>query len=176
MLHQFEIVSNPYEHLQHLQWNDKLAVAVSLETVKNGDFISKLNLFCFNDPNRIYEYPLKILAKKHFAHMMKLNRFLEMASESGLIVKWLKGFNFDVSEKQPLYEYVVVELETFLVLVVITACFHILAFLVVILERRAYMKIHTKTDTPTWRIIDKTINPNRYYLMENLYDINMKND
>lgn len=169
-------MSNPYEHLQHLHWNDKLAVAVSLETVKNDDFISKLNLFCFNGPNRIYEYPLKILAKKHFPHMVKLNRFLEMASESGLIVKWLKGFNFDVSEKEPLYQYVAVEFETFLVLIVITTCMQIIAFFVIILERRAYMKIHTQTDTPTWRFIDKTINPDRYFLMENLYDINAKNE
>lgn len=176
MRRKFEIVSNPYEHLQHLQWNDKLAVAVSLETVKNEDFISKLNLFCFSSPNRIYEYPLKILAKKRFAHMIKLNRFLEMTSESGLIVKWLKGFNFDASEKEPLYQYVVVELETFLVLVVVTVCLQIFAFFVIILERKAYMKIHTRTDTPAWRFIDKTINPDRYFLMENLYDINIKND
>lgn len=176
MLCKYEIVSDPFEHLQHLQWNDTLAVAVSLETVKNEESISKLNFFCFNGPNQIYEYPLKILAKKHFPYMGKLNRFLEMASESGLIVKWLKGFNFDASEKEPQYEYAVVEMESFLMIVVTTTCLHILAFLFIYLERKTFKKIRSDTVSRSWQFVHKIINSDRYHLKENLYDINRKND
>lgn len=108
--------------------------------------------------------------------MVKLNRFLEMASEAGLIVKWLKGFNFDVSESEPQYQYAVVEVEIFFILGIITTCLHIIAFLVIILERKAFMKIHTQTNARAWQLIDKIINPNRYFLNENLYDTNTKND
>lgn len=175
LLRNYEIVSNPYEHLQHLEWNDTLAVAVSLETVKNDELFSRLNIICFNAPNRIYEYPLKILAKKRFAHLVKLNRFLELASEAGLIVKWLKGFNFDMSEKEPLYEYAEVEVEIFFILGVITTCLHIIAILLIILEWKTFMKIHTQTNARAWQLIDKMIDSDRYFLKESLYDINTKN-
>lgn len=174
MLSKYEIVSNPFEHLQHLQWNDSLAVAVSLENAKNDEIVSRLNIFCFNGPSRIYEYPLKILTKKHFKHMTKLNRFLEMTIESGLIVKWLKGFNFDLSEKEPLYQYAIVEMESFLMVVVITSCLHAVAFLLIYLERKTYMKIHRETVSRTWQIVDKTINPDRYFLMRTLYGGNTR--
>lgn len=176
LLDNYRTVSNPYDHLQQLEWNDTLAVAVSLETVKNDEFISRLDIFCFDAPNRIYEYPLKIFAKKHFVHLTKLNRFLEMASEAGLIVKWLRGFNFDVSEKEPLYEYAVVEMEIFFILGIITTCLHVIAFLVIILERKAFIKIHTQNNSRAWQLIDKMINPERYFLKESLYEINTKHD
>lgn len=176
LLYKYKVVSDPYEYLQYLEWNDTLAVTASLETVKNDEFISKLDIFCFNAPNRIYEYPLKILTKKRFAHLMKLNQFIEIASEAGLILKWLKGFNFDVFEKEPLYQSADVEMETFFLLVVVTTCLHILAIFIIWLERRTFMKIHKETNARAWRFIDKTINPDRYFLNKSLYDVNMKND
>lgn len=119
---------------------------------------------------------MKILTKKRFAHLTKLNRFLEMASEAGLTVKWLKGFIFDAFEKEPLYEYAEVEVEIFFILGVITTCCHIIAILFIILERKTFMEIHTQTNARNWQFIDKMINPDRYFLNESLYDINTKND
>lgn len=174
MLHKFKVVSKPHELLDTLPWNDTLAVAVSLETVKNEELISRLNLFCFDEPNRIYGYPLKILARRSFAHMHELNRFIELADESGLILKWLKGSTFRESEKVPQFQYAAVELEIFLVLVVITVCLQTIAIGIVFLERKAHMETRNDIGSSVWRFVEKVINPDRYHLMNNLYDIDSK--
>lgn len=161
------VVSNPYEHLAELEWNDRVAVAVSLENAKNDESVTRLDPFCFNGPNHIYEYPLKILTSKRFPFMRELNRFIEMTNETGFIVKWLKGIQFGpICDKKPLFEYIEVTFEMFAVFLVIVSSMNLFTGFIFIIEKIAFKEIHMQNVKPLWRFVDMMINPNRYYLVE----------
>ncbi|XP_031634347.1 uncharacterized protein LOC116347768 [Contarinia nasturtii] len=94
-LDQFKMVYQPSDYIDQLEWNDKLAVALSRElsrspTGKDND--SSLKIYCFEHPNNIYEYPLKVLMHKKFSYAKELNTFIRFARECGLIDKWLKEY------------------------------------------------------------------------------------
>lgn len=144
-----------------------LAVAVSKANVKNDEIFARLNPFCFNGPNHIYEYPLKILAAKRFPFMSELNRFIEMANEAGLIVKWLEGIHFGpICEKKPLFEYIEVTFEMFAVFLVIIHGMNLFTGFILIIERIAFKEIHMQNVKPVWRFVDMMINPERYFWVE----------
>lgn len=174
MLDKFEILKDPKDHLRKLEWNDKLAVAVSLARVKHDKFISRLNFHCFNNPNTIYEYSLKILTSKEFPLMDELNNFIHRASEGGFIVKWLKGFLFgQFIEKKPLFQYVEVKIETLKFIFVIFTCLLLAAFLQAVLERIVHRKIQVK-NTGFWKYVEMTIDSNRYFFIESFFIEKMK--
>lgn len=167
MLREFVTVSNPYEYLSELEWNDKLAVAVSLANVENDENILKLDLFCFNNQNHIYEYPLKMFASKQFPFMVELNRIIKMATESGLIVKWLKGIQYGpICEIKPLFEYIDVTFEMFAVFLVIISSMYLFTIFILIIERITFKEIQLQNVRPLWRFTDMMINAKRYYLVE----------
>lgn len=167
MLHKFVTVSNPYEYLHELEWNDKLAVGVSLGNMQNDEIMSRLNLYCFDRLNHIYEYPLKILASKRFQFMVQLNRFIEMANEAGLTVKWLKGIRFGpISEEKPLFEYAVVSIEVFIVFLIIIFSMFVFTVFVFTIEKITFNKIHSENITKLWKFVDMMINSKRYFLVE----------
>lgn len=167
MLHKFVTVSDPYEHLPELGWNDKLAVAVSLANVKNNEDFLRLDLFCFRGANHIYEYPLKILASRHFHFMAELNRIIEMATESGLTVKWLKGIqNGPIREIKPLFEYIEVTFEMFAAFLVIVAVMFIFTIFILVVERITFRNIRMQNIKPIWKFSDMMINSKRYFYVE----------
>lgn len=176
MLNKFEIVSNPYEqHLRQIKDNDKLAVAVSFEHLKNEEQITRLNLFCFESPNHIYEYPLKILTSKNFQFLCELNGFIEMVSETGFIVKWLKGYKFEpILESETLLQFMEIKLEMFSVFIVICGSLCVIASLVAALEITAHKKVQMKTVTKFWRIVEMILNPYRYLLFKFAVDMMKK--
>lgn len=171
MLDKFEIITNPYQHLRELQFDERLAVGVSFEHVQNDELVNRQNIFCFESPNHIYSYSMNVLTSKDFPYLAELNRFIKMASESGLVVKWLKGYTFgSVPEKKSSSEYVEVKLEMYVYLVLIALSLQILACLIAIIESTAFKKIHMDNARPFWRIIEMTVNPYRYFLMGDFFD------
>lgn len=159
--------------MEQLHWNDNLAVAVSLERVRSEELISKFGIYCFTGPNHIHGYPLKILAVKEFPLLDDLNEFIKRASESGLIVKWLKGYRYGpTSDKKPLFEHM--EVNSLLMMCVIIILFMTLfvCYLIAILEKKVYEKIHQQNAHSCWRYIDFMMNPNRYWLPHINFDEN----
>lgn len=164
----FEIFESPYDYLRQLTWNDHLAVAISLERVKNEQLISRLNLHCLSSPNNIHEYPLKILASKEYPFLTELNQFIQMAIENGLIVKWLKGIRLTPSsEKTSLYEYSGVSFESLVILIAIWCCIHLFNCFIAVVEKIAYEKVHVEKVQSFWRYVEMSINPDRYFLIGN---------
>lgn len=176
LLRRFELSENPYEHLQHLKWNDKLAVAVSLQKMKSEKLMLKFDVYCFKEPNQIYGYPLKILAKKDFPFLSKLNNFISMASESGLISKWLEGCGSQsMFEKKPLYEYMEVKFEMLMSFVAILVSLQVFALLIGVLERAAYKKVYVEKNNSFWRYVEIWISPDRCFsVAENEFLITVK--
>lgn len=153
--------------MEQLYWDDNLAVAVSLERVKNEELISKLGIYCFKSPNQIHEYPLKILAVKDFPFLNELNKLIKQASESGLIVKWLKGCRFGpTSDKEPLFQYMEVNLELFIAIIIINIIAQLFIYSILTLEKKAYNKIHQQNVHSFWKWTELMINPDRYVSME----------
>lgn len=70
-------------------------------TVPVPVLISNCQLRCFDEV--IYEYVLKFLIRRDFAFMKELNKFIQIASASGLIKKWYKtiksNLNINLNEK-----------------------------------------------------------------------------
>lgn len=160
-------VSNPSEYLPELERNDKLAVAVSLANVRNDENYLRLDLFCFDSANHIYEYPLKILASKHFPFMAELNRIIEMATETGLTVKWLNGIqNGPIREIKPLFEYIEVTFEMFTVFLVIVCGLYVFSIFILIIEKITFKQIRMQSIKPIWRFTDMMINSKRYFHVE----------
>lgn len=170
LLQKFEIFKNPNVYLHRLEWDSELAVAVSREQVKNNESLSKLQIYCFENPNHIYEYPMKILTSKKFGYLNELNRFIQMSSESGLIDKWLKGSEFKNLGKE-IYQsqYIKVDFDVFIVLVVFISLMLLFSFYVFYVERSIDKRNITKSDSPFWRIIKIIIDADRHFFMYDLY-------
>lgn len=113
---------------------------------------------------------MKILASKEFPYFAELNDFIKMASESGLIVKWLRGCRFESkTDKKPLYEYIEVKMEMFICFIIIVVGMHILTFCVACLERRAFREMHEQNVNPVWSRVEALINPHRNFVVRNLF-------
>lgn len=161
----FEICEISYNHLKQINWNEKFAVAVSFENMKNDDFMFELGLYCFKSPNNIHEYPLKFLTSKNFPLMLKLNEFIMRARESGLVMKWLNGFKFSPrSDEKPLFEYIEVKVEMFRTVILILGILFFFTYFILILERTSYKKVQMNNVQPIWHLIDNIINPYRIYI------------
>lgn len=172
-MRRFEVLDSPCKYLQQLKWNDKLAVAVSLERVRNEGLISNLGLYCFQSPNHIHEYSLKVLTSRNFPFLKELDHFIEMATESGLIMKWLKGCRFtSIYEKKPLYEYAEVKLELFICFILIVICLLLFSCFIAFLEKTAHNQIHVANVKLIWRYIEMAINPHRYFMFGYTFDLN----
>lgn len=166
-LNKFKIVENIDEHLRQIEWNNELAVATSIERVRRLRYQFGLNVHCFNYLNNIYAYPLKFLASEHFLYLNELNRFIQHASDGGLIVKWLENVE-QFSEKRSLYTYSEVHLES-LYGVGILFFILIFAFLVLILEKVVKKKVQIQNANQMWRYIEMAIDPYRHFLLSDLH-------
>lgn len=74
--------------MSQLDGNPRLAVAISLAHAHNSYLISASQIYCFKKSEIIYDHAVQFLVSKNFPYASKLNKFIEMASEGGLINKW----------------------------------------------------------------------------------------
>lgn len=169
-MEKFEITNDQNYNLRQLEWNSKLAVATSLERVRKMQLKSELKLYCFNNPNNIYEYSLKILMKKDFALVNELNRFIRYASDGGLIVKWLKGNTFiSDSEKSSKFGFSEAHLNSLLFNGIIFCGVSTLSMIVFIAEMLVYKNVQKNVSSTFWRYCQMFIDPYRYFLLKDLW-------
>lgn len=167
------MVNYPELYFEQLEWNDKLAVAVSYELslsflrIGGNRCDPKTKIYCFDAANSIYDYGLKILMRKDFPLINELNQFILYASESGLINKWLMG-NRSLTEKKPLFEYVSFKAESLIVALMIFIGMILLALIVIIVETIVHKKIQGQNFIPFWHYVEIMIDPYRHFLLEDL--------
>ncbi|XP_031639661.1 uncharacterized protein LOC116351666 [Contarinia nasturtii] len=168
-LTKFKIVEHPSEYFGQLELNDRIAVAASFEDSRSKPrdfrFGPKMSIHCFDFDNIIYEHSLKMLTRKGFPHLNDLNDFLQRASESGLIDKWLKAYRL-VREEKSKVEYVTVKAEILLVALVIYSCMNLMAFLIIFVERKTFQKARSANAAPFWRYLEIVIDPYRYLFLQ----------
>lgn len=174
LLRRFEVIDNLNEQLQQLEWNDKLAVAVSSVQAQEEKQSLKSGYYCFKSPNHIHEYSLKILASKDFPYLTELNNLIQMACDTGLIMKWLKNYRTKlIFEIKPLYEYTEVTVDKFTYFIIIGLILNLLASVVGLIERIVYEKVFVENvgRNSFWRYIEMVINPHRYFFFGNFITV-----
>lgn len=168
-LKRFEITSEINYYLHQLEWNSELAVATSLERVRNLQLDKELKLYCFNNANNIYEYSLKILMKKGFPLVDELNRFIQYASDGGLIVKWLKRNRFSaVAQKPSKYKFSESSSNSMLFNGMIFCGVSALSVLVCAIEILVHRNVQAKKHSKFWLHCQMCIDPYRYFLLKDL--------
>lgn len=166
----FEVCENIDDldfRLNQLSYDDSLAVFVSLQYVLNTNLLKGKNIYCFKDFEVINNYNLKILMKMNFTFVDELNNFIGRAVETGLIKKWLKN-------EETIYKYTRVDdnyiLTTQIMYSGFILCFSVVVFaiLVAIAEKVVYAKAKQPNAKKAWIIAEKTFNPYRYFLHNNI--------
>lgn len=165
------VSDHPDQFFYKLQWNDKLAIATFREMSHSrnqiGNVDSQKTICCFEYPQIIYEYPLKMLIRTDFPFQNELNKFIEKATEGGLIVKWLKNYRSFGKEKSQ-YQYTTFKIESFPIALGIYIFMITLALITVIMEKLVHGKVRTPNSKPIWRYIEMAIDPYRYFLLKDL--------
>lgn len=155
-------------YLNRLDWNDKLAIATSLERVRNDRYFPKF-IHCFGDLNNIQKYPMRIFMRNDFPLRSDLNRFIGRLSENNLITRWMKQHSFGSRvENERQFRYIEIAIDDYLVIGLICVCVLILACIVFALERLVYKKARTCSATRFWRYLEMVIDPYRYFFLQDL--------
>lgn len=165
MLNEYIIHHNHEFYLNYAKSKPKLAVAVSRELVRHLDLSSEL--YCFEKSEIIYEYALIFLARKDFLYIKELNRFIEMASESGLIEKWHLNNHIRHYSKRKAKIYSNAEASIFYGALIIAAPTEIFLLFLLFLEIITHKKISNKNCSRIWFIIEMLIDADRHFWLEN---------
>lgn len=68
--------------------SNNIAIATSREHAMNYPLLNESKIYCFQRPEHIVAYSVAALAHEHFHLLEAINRQIQIAVESGLIVKW----------------------------------------------------------------------------------------
>lgn len=166
MLDDYEICDNLEHCLKQLARNAELAVAVSQEYFQNRNSIENIGIYCFENPNVIYDYALYFMVRKDFSYLKELNGFIGMASESGLINKWRSTgpTKTYVTEKEQAYNNV--KIKNLFGIFVIFLLLQALIVLTITLERFVHKKVNGRNPSRFWIYADMIISPDRLFLLE----------
>lgn len=163
VLNKFKICDNISVHLNQLENEANLAVATSLAYIQSTGFIEKKNIYCFKNSEVIYNYGLKVLMNKNFRFAHDLNKFIKYAAEGGLTKKWLAIR--DAPFKPVTKEIAPLNLQFCEGFSYILGVCIVLAIFVFIAELIIHQKVRQKNAAMYWRLAEKAIDPNRYYLL-----------
>lgn len=157
------MVNDSSECLHELEWNNKLAVAISRELSISSKEVGSDSVYCFDFPNNIYENSINMLLHKNFPHSDDLNRFIRFARESGLILKWLNQYRSYNRQFQS--TYTALRLETIIILLALIGCMIFLATGTLIFERIVNRKVQTPNSKRFWQYSQVIIDPYRHFLL-----------
>lgn len=152
--------------IQQLTLNRKLAVALPRTFAESKLFSQSIQLFCFNSPDDIYDYPLKFLMQKDSPLAEKLNEFIKDTSEYGIIMKWLNDYKYKAG-KEIKYEYQTFSGKNLIIALVVLMLMSTFAFCIMLVERLVHKKVQQRS-LPFWRLLEIIIDPHRHFLNRDL--------
>lgn len=171
-LRQFNVVESPEQYLGELKWNNKLAIAISHEKsccrtqVENSRVNIQNEIYCFDHPNIVHDYSLKMLVRSIFPHLNELNRFIRYASEHGLIVKWMKDYQSTHKGKGHQFQYSKFSLEFHADILVLFICMDLVACIILFIEWIIHKKNQEQNSKSFWRFAEMFIDPYRYSFLK----------
>lgn len=162
----FKLYEDPIHSLNHLISNERSTAALSLEYVRVNELMKTSRIYCLPRP-AIYEYSSKFLVRKDFEFLNKLNRFILMAGQSGLISKWKNA------EKIPFFSHdspdgKKIRLVQFSVFIAICVAMLINAFMVLIIERIVHEYRLKLNNNKFWIFAETLIDSERHYLLKKI--------
>lgn len=163
-LNKFTVTDVTSENFKRLDWNGKLAVASSFQRVQYLRSKSYFDLYFFNHPNQIHTYAPKFLMRPRFSFANELNKFIEQASNGGLINKWLKRYRL-VSKGNDPEEYRYLKLENLAFPLCISGIIWLFTLFVLMIERIVFRKVRMVGSNRFWRYVEILIDPDRHFLM-----------
>lgn len=86
----FKICVNTDECLKRLEYDEKLAVAVSRSHAHNTPAISRTALFCFPRSKNVYSYSVAMPIKLDYHMLPTINYNIRQLFEFGLVERWNK--------------------------------------------------------------------------------------
>lgn len=161
----FQVTSATQDYVDQLEWNDKLAVATSVEQIR---FHSKFKVHCFRNPQSIYEYPLSFFVQKDFPFLIELNMFIQQTGSSGLLSKWLGNYQNEFSIKSDNFRYIEMNIDTIWYMGSVCLCMLLTAFLVLNVERFIHKRTREMDVLRVWRFVEIMIDPKRHFLLKDL--------
>lgn len=167
MVGSFEICENMDNCLNQLNFNSKLAVAVSYEYVRRNRLFPTSNVYCFEKYEIIHSFAWKFLVSKNFSHLNQFNRFLQAASMNGLVKKWQSDNRNQPKNKQPdkmLGDLTLAHLHgTQIIWFFLKAA----ALTIFFLERFIYKKAIDRNSLRFWKVAEKIICPDGHLMVKN---------
>lgn len=164
MLDKFQFCDDINLCLSQLDQNSKLAVTISRERTLNFKSSSK---FCFEYPETIYEYPITFPVRRHFPYLKELNKFIQMASASGLIWKWRvdNQIQTDYTTKENTYQHLT--LGNYYGFFIILCIILLIDLAILLLEIFAHKKARMPNPSRFWIIVEMIIDSDRHFWLEN---------
>lgn len=150
-----------------MEWNSKLAVAISREHAHNNQFISTSKFHCFENLEIIHGYSLKFLVREDFKYLNNLNEFIQMASSTGLVKKWRMESEIRSKYKHIEKIYGFLTFENFYVTYFEWFVLEISITLILLLERFVHRKVRKVNHSRIWTHIEMFIDPFRHFWLEN---------
>lgn len=163
-LDKFTVTNVTFENFKRLNWNGKLALASSFERVQYLKSKSYFDLYFFNYPNQIHTYAPKFLMRPRFSFANELNKFIEQASNGGLINKWLKRYQLVYKGKDS-NGYMYIKIENLALLLCIFVIIWLFTLFVLMIERIVFRKVRMVGSNRFWRYVEILIDPDRHFLM-----------
>lgn len=164
----FTVTNDTNAYMRQLKWNDRLAVATTIERVKSG---FESIAYCFDHFESFYEYSLSILMRKDFPLSNELNEFIRQVNSNGLLSMWLKQNQFDspfVDSEIDEKEFEQVSAETLYYLLIFYFTFSFGLVLLLAAEKFIYKKVRCENSAKIWRVLEIAIDPRRYFLLRDL--------
>lgn len=149
--------------MSQLNWNRKLAVAISREHVRSNRLMSSSQLYCFGNFGTIHEYALKFLIHKNFSHQAQLNRFIQMASAGGLIEKWRLGNRIRPQHTNEMKHYGIITMEQFYGIFMLLLAISVHLFMLNLIEKMVYKESRKPNPSCIWLLIEMVIDPYRHF-------------
>lgn len=88
MLEKYKICQNNDECLEELDWNNRLAVAVSQKHAMNNPVIPNWKIYCFPNTENIFNYPVSMYMRVGHPLEREINEITQRTLEAGLLAKW----------------------------------------------------------------------------------------
>lgn len=168
MIDNFEICTNLEYCLNQLEQKGKIAVGITRSYALNEQNPLNPQFYCFEKSEHIYEYDPKILMRKKFPHQKRLNRFIEMASESGLIEKWRKKTGISTKKMEIIQNNI--KSNNFHGIFIAFTVLSTSIVLIFILERFVHKKAQASNPSTFWLYLDMHISADRFFWLENRWN------
>lgn len=164
-MHAFEICSDIDECLHRLEFDDKLAVAVSRLHIQAMPLHK--NIFCFGPSQNIHNYLNAFMIRSEYSNRHAFDNMMKMVKDSGLISKFQKDLRLHHRKyrSRQITEVHSININEFNFAFLFALFFINLSITTFMFEFIIYYKVQSPNSSRIWVFLDKFICGKRYYFL-----------